>query len=236
MYHGPGMAVVNAYGRGAPPFHALVSLTPEGPNRTRVYVTMALSPETFPAWAEKIYQTFRPGNHLCDLLCGVMANYIKNEFDVDAVIWENRNWLKEQRLVSSEKHLYNVIKWGEDHYPQGFEYPEEEVKPETEKDWYYLAHVNQLRRTKSKSFTIAGEEVIAFLDEHNKVRVYGAYCPHQGAHLGSEYGGKIENGCVRCPFHGFHFDKEGGCHGQNPDPTTKTLDNLDLKKIPFRCW
>ena len=37
-----------------------------------------------------------------------------------------------------------------------------------------------------------------------------------GAHLG--HGGKVEGGCVRCPFHAWRFDEEGRCndHGRSP--------------------
>jgi 3-ketosteroid 9alpha-monooxygenase subunit A len=40
--------------------------------------------------------------------------------------------------------------------------------------------------------------------------VLDAYCPHLGAHLGSD-GGRIEGDTVACPFHGWRFDSEGHC-------------------------
>lgn len=234
VYHGPCLAVVNATGRGAPPFHALVSLTPEGSNRTRVYVTMALSPETFPGWMERVYQRLFPGTHLCDLLCGVMANYIKNEFDVDAIVWRNRRWLPEPRLIASERHLYDVIRWGETFYPPGFAYPSEPVRTDADKRWHYLGQRRSLRGDRPTAYTVAGIDVVAFLDSGEGVRVFSAYCPHQGAHLGHEAGGRIERDCLRCPFHGFHFDSDGRCLGQNPGSRDKCLPGLDLASIPHR--
>jgi hypothetical protein len=49
-----------------------------------------------------------------------------------------------------------------------------------------------------------------------------AYCPHLGAHLGK--GGTVTDaGAVRCPFHGFAFDRGGVCvataYGSKPPPT-----------------
>ena len=39
-----------------------------------------------------------------------------------------------------------------------------------------------------------------------------AHCPHLGAHLGGDVGGTVSSeGFLRCPFHGFEFDAEGGC-------------------------
>ncbi len=234
VYHGPCLAVVNATGRGAPPFHALVSLTPEGSNRTRVYVTMALSPETFPAWMERAYQRFVPDAHLCDLLCGLMANYIKNEFDVDAVIWKNRKWLPEPRLIASERHLYDVIRWGETFYPRDFRYPEVPVRAEADKRWHYLDQRRALRRDRATTYTIAGVDIVAYIDAEGRVRVFSAYCPHQGAHLGHDAGGRIVNGCLRCPFHGFHFNSDGRCLGQNPENRDRFLPGLDLPEIAHR--
>ena len=103
VYHGPALAVVGARGKGSPRMHALVSLTPEGDYRTRVHVTMAIHPETFPSWAEQAFQRLFPDRTLADALAGVMANYIKNEFDIDAVIWANRKHLPTPALLPSER-------------------------------------------------------------------------------------------------------------------------------------
>jgi nitrite reductase/ring-hydroxylating ferredoxin subunit len=234
VYHGPCLAVVNATGRGAPPFHALVSLTPEGKNRTRVYVTMALSPATFPSPMEKMYQRFFPQSHLCDLLCGVMANYIKNEFDVDAIVWKNRKWLREPRLIASERHLYDVIRWGESFYPADHQYPDESATAEKDKQWRPMDDVKYLLRGRAKAYSIAGVDMVAYLDSGGDVRVFDAYCPHQGAHLGHDAGGKIVNDCLRCPFHGFHFNRDGKCLGQNPDNKDRFLSGLELTEIQHR--
>src|SRR5437016_2540548 len=42
-----------------------------------------------------------------------------------------------------------------------------------------------------------------------EARVMDAHCMHLGAHLG--VGGRVENDCLRCPFHGWKFD---GANGQ----------------------
>ncbi len=38
-------------------------------------------------------------------------------------------------------------------------------------------------------------------------RVADAYCPHLGAHFG--YGGRVDDGCLVCPFHEWSFDAQG---------------------------
>lgn len=232
VYHGPGLAVVGATGRGAPKFHALVSLTPEGEHRTRVYVTMALSPDTFPASIERLYQKLFPSKYLCDLLCSVMANYIKNEFDVDAVIWKHRKWLKEPRLLNSEAHLYDVIRWGETFYPKDFKYIDPPKKKIENRTWYYMADLEKISTNQLKTYSVAGRELVSYLDSEGELHIYDAYCPHQGAHLG--HGGTIVDDCIRCPFHGFHFDQQGQCLGQSTVKRSNKLQNLDLAPIECR--
>ena len=46
---------------------------------------------------------------------------------------------------------------------------------------------------------LGGMNLIAVRDG-DRIRVFEATCPHRGAHLG--YGGKLDGGCVICPFHG----------------------------------
>ncbi len=67
-----------------------------------------------------------------------------------------------------------------------------------------------------------GREFVLFRLSSGAVHVLDAHCPHLGAHLG--YGGRIEDGCVRCPFHGWRFDGAGAC-----------VDVPYAKKIPPRA-
>jgi len=45
-----------------------------------------------------------------------------------------------------------------------------------------------------------------FIGKDGEPVVLDAFCPHQGAHLG---GGKVIDGCLQCPFHGWEFDSAG---------------------------
>jgi len=232
-YHGPTIAIVNATGKGSPESHSMVTLTPEGPNRTRVYVTMAMPETTFPAFMEKTYQWITRGKKLCDVLTGVMANYIKNEFDVDAVIWKDRRVKQPYNLLAAEQHLQGVVDWGKTFYPPEFTPPPVPApKAESEKQWQLLAPVSNIKVGEISSFTVAGEALIAFKASTGEVHVKEAYCPHQGAHLGVQ--GRIEDDCIRCPFHGFYFDFEGQCRGSNIKNTTQPISQLKLPSIQHR--
>lgn len=231
VYHGPGLAVVGATGKGSPEMHALVSLTPEGAYRTRVYVTMALSPDTFPAWAERAVGRVSR-KPLADRLAGVMANFIKNEFDIDAIIWANRKHLPRPGLLPSEKPLANVIRWGETFYPKDFRAPPPHDAAPKDRRWRDLDALANITAGQVHRYSVADEELIARVSEGGKLRVFDAFCPHQGAHLG--HGGQVERDCVRCPFHGFYFDPEGRCIGPNVDNRRNVIEELELTPIEHR--
>jgi phenylpropionate dioxygenase-like ring-hydroxylating dioxygenase large terminal subunit len=63
---------------------------------------------------------------------------------------------------------------------------------------------------------ILGEELVLFRDEASRLGLLGLHCPHRGTSL--EYG-DIENGGIRCPYHGWLFDVEGNCLEQPAEPT-----------------
>jgi nitrite reductase/ring-hydroxylating ferredoxin subunit len=231
VYHGPTLAVVRATGRGTPQMHALVSLTPEGANRTRVYVTVAVDPTTFPRWAERMWAFVSSRRTLCDLLAAWLANYTRNEFDIDAVIWEHRKVLRPPRLLPSEKNLADVMRWGETFYPPDFA-PAYDRSPAGEPRWCEAIPLNAIRPREVCRFEVSGRELVAYRNDEGGLHVFDAHCPHQGAHLG--YGGQVVGDGLRCPFHGFHFDARGRCLGTNPENRAKFIDNLALEPVEHR--
>ncbi len=54
-----------------------------------------------------------------------------------------------------------------------------------------------------------GRELVLFRDGAGALHASDPHCPHVGAHLG--HGGKVVDGCLRCPFHGWRFDGDGRC-------------------------
>ena len=232
VYHGPCLAVVGATGKGTPDMNALVSLTPEGPNRTRVYVTIALAPTTFPARSERVFALVSRGRTLAGVAAGVMAGYIRNEFDIDATIWSNRRHSHHPRLLPSERHLLDVIRWGRTFYPPGFDVDGENEPSTVPPRWRVLGDLDSLSTVEVRRHEIGGTKLVAFLDARGEPRVFPAHCPHQGAHLG--HGGTVVDGCLRCPFHGFHFDPDGICVGRNPQNRSGHIDALELEAVPRR--
>ena len=75
--------------------------------------------------------------------------------------------------------------------------------------WYCAGLSTELPTGGVLSRRLAGEDLVLFRSEAGVVSALDAYCPHLGAHLG--HGGRVEGDCIRCPFHGFHFDGSGVC-------------------------
>lgn len=56
-----------------------------------------------------------------------------------------------------------------------------------------------------------GQEIVLYRATTPEATLHAveSHCPHVGAHLG--FGGTVEGSCLRCPFHGWLFDRGGAC-------------------------
>ena len=75
--------------------------------------------------------------------------------------------------------------------------------------WFRVSYSDELSAGEVKPLHYFGRELVLFRDEAGDPRLFDAYCPHLGAHLG--YGGKVEGDGIRCPFHAWRFDGSGQC-------------------------
>jgi phthalate 4,5-dioxygenase oxygenase subunit len=62
---------------------------------------------------------------------------------------------------------------------------------------------------------LLGEDLLLFRDEAGRVGLLGLQCPHRCADLSY---GRIEDGGLRCLYHGWLFDIEGRCLDQPAEP------------------
>jgi len=62
---------------------------------------------------------------------------------------------------------------------------------------------------------VLGEALVLFRDQSGRAGLLGEHCPHRGASL--EYG-DIEDGGLRCPYHGWLFDIAGQCLEMPAEP------------------
>ncbi len=63
--------------------------------------------------------------------------------------------------------------------------------------------------------TLLGERLALFRGADGGLSLVERHCPHRGADLCF---GRVEDGGIRCPFHGWHFDASGQCTEQPAEP------------------
>ncbi len=80
--------------------------------------------------------------------------------------------------------------------------------------WFIVAQSRELVPGETTAFKVFGTDAVLFRGHDGKPYMVEAYCAHLGAHLGA--GGRVEDGCIRCPFHGWRY--EGGSGKCNEIP------------------
>lgn len=73
--------------------------------------------------------------------------------------------------------------------------------------WFQVAYSDELVAGQVLPLSYLGKNLVLFRTDDGKPCVLDAFCPHLGAHLG--YGGKVDRGAIRCPFHGWRISGEG---------------------------
>jgi phenylpropionate dioxygenase-like ring-hydroxylating dioxygenase large terminal subunit len=77
---------------------------------------------------------------------------------------------------------------------------------------------------------VAGEKIVLFRDEKGMLSALLDKCPHRGVALSI---GKLNDGVVECPFHGWCFDSAGACTRVPWNPDAKR-ENLSATALPVR--
>eukprot|EP01102_Stenamoeba_stenopodia_P011666 TRINITY_DN3603_c0_g1_i1.p1 TRINITY_DN3603_c0_g1~~TRINITY_DN3603_c0_g1_i1.p1 ORF type:complete len:495 (-),score=86.12 TRINITY_DN3603_c0_g1_i1:61-1545(-) len=76
--------------------------------------------------------------------------------------------------------------------------------------WFRIMFSQDVKKGEVKYVSCLGQDLVVFRsDIDGKVSILDAYCPHLGANLAA--GGRVVNGCIECPFHGWQFNSTGKC-------------------------
>ena len=107
--------------------------------------------------------------------------------------------------------------------------------------WYFVASRKTIEKQGLLKRTWLGEQIVVWCDDEGNICVADAVCPHLGADLGPEAGGKVRDGCLVCPFHGFEFDVSGQCVATPyaPAPRTaklKLFETREVQDLVFAWW
>lgn len=87
--------------------------------------------------------------------------------------------------------------------------------------WQPVALVDELAGERPvRAVRLMGQDFVLFRDEQGQLGMLDRDCPHRGADLAY---GRLENGGLRCPFHGWLFDAKGQCLETPAEPVTSKL-------------
>ena len=87
--------------------------------------------------------------------------------------------------------------------------------------WQPIALSDELKGKRPvRPVTVFGENLVLFRDEAGRLGLIARNCAHRGADLCY---GRLEDGGLRCPFHGWLFDVNGKCLDTPAEPVDSTL-------------
>ena len=78
---------------------------------------------------------------------------------------------------------------------------------------------------------VMSEELVLFRDEQGNPGLLGLHCPHRGADLSY---GRLEDGGLRCIYHGWLYDVTGRCLEQPGEPAGSTFHER-IKHTAYPC-
>src|SRR5438876_1517883 len=74
---------------------------------------------------------------------------------------------------------------------------------------------------------LLGEDLVLFRDGQGQPGLLGIHCSHRGADLSY---GRLEDGGLRCIYHGWLYDRNGRCLEQPGEPAGSTFHEKILHK------
>jgi len=96
--------------------------------------------------------------------------------------------------------------------------------------WTPVAYADELRPSAALGLTVAKTRIVLFRGQDGIPHALLDRCPHRGAALSL---GKVADGCIECPFHGWRFDGNGATVRVPWNPDAK-LQNLHADTVPAR--
>ena len=90
-------------------------------------------------------------------------------------------------------------------------------------EWMRVGSVDDIRPDRALVVAVQGAERVAVFRYDDKISAISNVCAHQGGPLGE---GKIIDGCLTCPWHGYQYRVD---NGQSPPPFTEKVATYRVK-------
>jgi DMSO/TMAO reductase YedYZ heme-binding membrane subunit len=99
-----------------------------------------------------------------------------------------------------------------------------------EAPWLVVGRFDRIMEGRGLVVRPAGQETVAIFRHQGRLSAISNLCAHQNGPLGE---GRVLDGCVTCPWHGFQYRLEDGCA---PPPYTERLATYRLKLAGDQVW
>lgn len=106
---------------------------------------------------------------------------------------------------------------------------EQSSKNKALEGFYEVCLADEIPENRAKIVFLEGENIAIFKYD-GKVSAVSNICRHQHGPLGE---GKIVDGCITCPWHGYQYYPS---NGQSPPPFTEKLETYDVKVVGGKIW
>jgi methionine sulfoxide reductase heme-binding subunit len=93
----------------------------------------------------------------------------------------------------------------------------------------YVCDAGEIEESRANIFCLEKERIAVYKHE-NKLYAIHNVCKHQGGPLGE---GKIIDGCITCPWHGYQYLPH---NGQSPPPFKEAVSTYDVKVLNGKVW
>ena len=107
--------------------------------------------------------------------------------------------------------------------------------------WYFVADRRSIEQSRLIQKQWLGQDIVVWCGDGGTICVARSVCPHLGSSLGPAAGGRVREGRLVCPFHGFTYDATGACVSTPfaPPPKATRLDVFATREIcglVFAWW
>jgi nitrite reductase/ring-hydroxylating ferredoxin subunit/DMSO/TMAO reductase YedYZ heme-binding membrane subunit len=115
-------------------------------------------------------------------------------------------------------------------YAGGIEVRKDHIRYDlTNEGFYRVCDIKDIEKDRAKMFCLDTERIAIFKTE-NKLYAVHNVCKHQNGPLGE---GKIVDGCITCPWHGYQYLPG---NGQSPPPFKEKVSTYDLRINGSEVW